>query len=349
MPESSETPGPVHMPTDAEWHDLFAAFSDFCQAAPWRWMTASDLLAVEHSPTGETGYCVVMGSGGQEFGLALYIGDIGLKGYLSVMSEEVDPGSIDAFLQTNAVSATVVDRTYLEPADRALLRRLGIKIRRGSGYPLFRSVRPGFLPWYLNADEAVFMTAALRNVLDVAMRVMADEVDLHEGGPDAVLTRVLRDDLWQDERRALELPPPAPAQEYPDTARLQRLASAQISGGYTWELGVFHLLFPIQEKKGDRPYLPTAVLVVDGHSHLILQTAVLGNAPSTTEIQDVLVAALEEADVLPAFLLVDSEHNARLYESVAEFLGIHLSVGVTAEYQEMKDSLMDYFEQPGDG
>ena len=74
----------MHEPTHEQWLDLHQEFREFCQAAPWRWFDDADLLAVEH-PSGEyMGYCVVLGSGAMEYGLAVYKGDDGLAGYLAV-------------------------------------------------------------------------------------------------------------------------------------------------------------------------------------------------------------------------------------------------------------------------
>ncbi len=73
-------------PTSEQWLDLHQAFRDYCESKPWEWMDDTDLVAVEH-PFGEyKGYCVVLGGGGIEYGLAVYNGDEGLAGYLEAVS-----------------------------------------------------------------------------------------------------------------------------------------------------------------------------------------------------------------------------------------------------------------------
>jgi hypothetical protein len=228
----------------------FAIFS-------WDWLDDSDVLAVEH-PSGEyRGYCIVMGSGGLAYGLAVYIGDAGLAGYLTLMTGEVDPESLDALDHTNALSAMLADREHLETKDRATIRELGLKYRGRGRWPLFRRTIPGYLPWHLDADEAVFLTMALRNVMDMASKAASGETVLHsESGPSLVLTRVFRGGAWQDQWEPFELPqPPAPV-PYPDAERLQRLAQSKSKGPEVWELAFFYLPTPMQEEKGERPYLP---------------------------------------------------------------------------------------------
>ena len=60
---------------------LWAAF-DLRRAAPWKKLTDSDIFAVKLS-SGETGYCSVMGHGGEHYALGLYIGRKGFTSYLN--------------------------------------------------------------------------------------------------------------------------------------------------------------------------------------------------------------------------------------------------------------------------
>jgi hypothetical protein len=330
-------------PTTEQWRDLHEAFRDFCQATPWDWLDDSDVLAVEH-PSGEyRGYCIVMGSGGLAYGLAVYIGDAGLAGYLTLMTGEVDPESLDALDHTNALSAMLADREHLETKDRATIRELGLKYRGRGRWPLFRRTIPGYLPWHLDADEAVFLTMALRNVMDMASKAASGETVLHsESGPSLVLTRVFRGGAWQDQWEPFELPqPPAPV-PYPDAERLQRLAQSKSKGPEVWELAFFYLPTPMQEEKGERPYLPMMALVVDRDSSLVLSTEILGAGPSATERQDMLVRLLETVNLLPVEIVVDLTATADLAESITEGLGIKLSVGATPTLDEVKESMMAF-------
>ena len=305
-------------------------------------MSDSDVLAVEHPSGEEMGYCVVLGSAGIEYGLAVYIGDVGLAAYLALMTDEVAPESHEALALANVASAMIVERQDMTPADRATMRKLGVTYGRGSAWPLFRSVKQGYLPWYLDSYEAVFLTSALKNVLDVASRVAVGELGLYAGRePGELLTRVQEHGLWQDRWVTFPLPPaPEPAPAYPDTERLRGLARSRPRSQSAWELGFFYVPSPVQEKEGARPYFPTAGMVVDSSSTLILALRALGVAPTAGEFQDVLVKTLEEAEYLPSALLVDSARTARLVETVTESLDIDLSTGVTPAFYDAKEALM---------
>ena len=113
-------------------------------------------------------------------------------------------------------------------------------------------------------------------------------------------------------------------------------------GQWVWELGIFHLLAPVQEKKGTRPYLPAMALAVDKDTGLILSTKVLGSAPPMAERQGLLVEMLETADMLPAEIVVDTAMTARLIESITTLVGIKLSVGATLALDEAKEGLTTF-------
>ena len=331
-------------PSKKEWRDLHEAFKDYCQAKPWQWLDDIDLVAIEH-PSGEyKGYCAAMGSGGMEYGLAVYVGDEGLAGYLALMTGEIDtdsPASIDSM---RSLSAMLADRTTLDNRDRAIIRDLGLKYRGRGRWPLFRSTVPGYMPWLLDSDEAVFLTMALRNIMDVAARMSRGELNLYsEDEPGLVLARVFRDGEWRDQREILKPPPPpAAAPGYPDSERLERIARANDSRTGTWELSKFYLHTGFQDNKGDRPYFPMVVLVVHRESSFILGTNMLGEGPSALDQQEVLVDTLEIAPGLPSEIIVDSTSTAQLFASITAGLGIKLSVGPTPVLDEAKASLMGF-------
>ena len=85
----------VPEPNAEQWLELHEAFREYCGLYPWANFDDTDLVAVEIPGREEKGYCIVLGSGGIEQGLAVYRGDDGLAGFLAVMSGLVDPGSTD--------------------------------------------------------------------------------------------------------------------------------------------------------------------------------------------------------------------------------------------------------------
>ena len=333
-------------PSTEEWRDLHESFREYCQAAPWQWMDDNDLLAVEHPSGSYVAYCAVMGSGGLEYGLAVYIGDEGLEAYLAVVTGEADPDSPHELDRVRGVSAMLADREVLDKTDRDIIRRLGLKYRGRGRWPLFRSLVPGYFPWYPDSEEAVLLTTALRSVMEVAARVARGELDLYcEDDPGRILTRVFRDGSWTDQWARLKLPqPPAAVPDYPDSERIRRMARTSSRQAATWEVSRFHIHAALQDKKGERPYLPMVVFAVDRDSGFVLNTGLLGKSPSTLEQQDALVGTLESAGWMPSEIVTDTTSTARIFESITTGLGIKLSVGPVPTLDHARESLMGFIE-----
>jgi hypothetical protein len=68
---------------------------------------------------------------------------------------------------------------------------------------MFRSYRPSFFPWFLEAGEARFLSVALEQLSDVAPRFREDPSLLEPSGGESYLLRAPRRKggtlLWEDD------------------------------------------------------------------------------------------------------------------------------------------------------
>ena len=113
------------------------------------------------------------------------------------------------------------------------------------------------MPWLLDSDEAVFLTMALRNIQDVAIRVSRGELDLYtEDEPGLRLSLAFRDGEWRDQREILRPPSPPAAPIYADSERLERIARSEANRAGSWEFSKFYLHAAFQNDSEDRPLLP---------------------------------------------------------------------------------------------
>ena len=330
-------------PTMEQWGDLYAAFKEYCEAAPWEWLADSDLVTIEHPSGAYKGYCAVLGAGGVNYGLAVYVGDRGLDGYLRMITGVVDPESENALYEMDSLSALLADREHLDPPDRAIIRSLGLRFRGRGRWPHFRRTIPGYLPWYLDSDEAVFLAKALKYVAEIAP-IAGREPTLYpvsESG--IILPREFRDGKWRNPLDFLDLPQsPPPVPEYHDPERLQRLARSKSLGPMVWELDFFYFDSPIQEKKGERPYFPMMFFAVDSSSSMVLQADFLGPDPPPAQRRDALVELLEGMDSLPSRIIVTSMDAAIGLSPVTHPVGIEITVGDTPTLDGMFDEIMAF-------
>ena len=119
---------------------------------------------------------------------------------------------------------------------------------------MFTSLKPGYAPWRLDADEAVFLTMALRNVREVTLKVNNGELALHsQSSPGLILTRVLRDGEWDDRFDPLMPPTLHIPPDYPDRERLEQLAESKSRSSSVWEFDIFSIYEPVHEAMGQRP------------------------------------------------------------------------------------------------
>ena len=240
-----------------------------------------------------------------------------------------------------ALTAILGDREELENAERKAMRDLGLRYRGRGRWPIFRSIIPGHWPWYVNADEARFLTIALDNVRDVAERIGQGMLDLYAGrAPSEVLTQSLRDGVWRDEWEPLR-PPVLPVEDHQaDTDRLQSISRSTPIGSAVWEVAASYIPTGAQDGRGTRPYLPTLVMVVEGDSGLILTARMLGRVPSVAEKQEPVLELLEQAERLPGGLVCARDGAADLLAPIASALGIGLYVGPTPALDLIKDDLL---------
>ena len=328
-------------PTPEQWLALHHAFRRYCEAKPWERLANEDVLAV-NDPLGHfKGYCVALGDGGVAYGLGVYLGDRGLLNYLTTMTSEDEPVDVEMLERGLALTAIMGDREELENEERKAMRDLGLKYRGRGRWPIFRSIIPGNWPWYVNADEARFLTIALDNVRDVAERIGQGMLDLYAGrAPSEVLTRSLRGGVWRDEWELLR-PPVLPVEDHrADTDRLQSISRSTPVGSAVWEVTASYIPTGAQDGRGTRPYLPTLVMVVEGDSGLILTARMLGRVPSVSEKQEPVLELLEQAERLPGGLVCDRDDTADLLVPIASALGIGLYVGPTPALDLIKDDLL---------
>ena len=332
-------------PSSEQWLDLHEAFREYCQAAPWQFFDDTHLVTVEHPSGEEKGYCVVLGSGGMEYGLAMYRGDEGLAGYLMLMTGALELGSLESLDATNALSAMLADREELSKAERDTIRGLGLRYRGRGRWPLFQTFRPGYLPWGLEDGEAVSLTWALRCMTDLASLVEKGELTFdREGNPDMFLTRTFQNGEWHNRWEPLLFPLPSPAPDYPDVERLQRLADSKPRIDSVWELGISFLHAPAREERGGRPHFPLSAMLVEADSGFVIPELFMGPDPSDTDRQEMLVKLLETLPGLPSEIVVGAPRMAQLAESVTAPLGIALSVDETPALWSVKDEFMEFLE-----
>jgi hypothetical protein len=315
-------------PTNEDWKRLYEVSMRLKDLAPWRWMAETDIFGVQDPETKEIGFVSIMGGAGEHFAVAVYLGAEALVGFWSLQDEEAFVP--ERLLEIPQLQASFEDRNTLEKPDLDTIKRLGLKFRGKNAWPQFRSIRPGFFPWYLEGAECRFLAIALEQTLDVAPRSSGDTSLLQPAGNDEYLIRTLRRDEgsyeWGD--RIMQVLPPVsrPLQISVNIAELSGLQQPPQSK-LKIELDFFMLPSPIQE--GDsRPFFFYMLMGVESKGGLVIFHEIL--KPETSlealraSIPATLVHLLASSGMVPGEIKVRSSLLRCLLEPLAQELSFKL-------------------------
>jgi hypothetical protein len=318
--------------------------------APWEYMDESIIFGVRNPEANEIGFVSMMGLLGEHLAVAVYRGAQALYQLWDMEASEI-PASPEQVLFTPSLQLCWLDREEIEKEDRARIKQLGLKFRGAQAWPEFRSYRPGFLPWFLDGDEARFLICVLEQALDVCPRYREDQTLLISSKRSAIeyMVRVSYQGdgglIWED--RVIEVPPPPPvhiigASDEAAMEKLGRLATQRVRA----EVDFFWLPTPISGP-GDRPVYPFLLLIMETRGGLIIGNEILATVTSLDNLWAAVPARvahhLAEAGLRPQGINVTSPLLAELLRPMCETLRCRINkVRVMKAIDEAKSSLFHY-------
>lgn len=315
-----------NQPTEKEWKRLYELAAELKELAPWQWMDETEIFGVENPETKEIGFVSTMGMAGEHLSIGVYLGAEGLYGFWDFQEEGHQTNPL-ALFEIPQLQISFEDREAVEKEDRDLHKKLGLKFRGSQSYPIFRSVKPGFLPWFITSDEAQMLICAIEQTLEVAPRVRENaEIldDLESDTPnEVVLTRLAEKQdakfVWRDEMR--EIPPPDEEEftiSIPQTL-LDKLKSFPQQKNFILETALFLMPSPVAEK-GKRPFFPKMLMFADARSGTILDFQLIApqetDAENYTEISRCFFEALKKLAARPQEIRIGSE---MLFDLIKDF------------------------------
>lgn len=316
-------------PTQSDWSKLYAVAMQIKKLAPWEWMSEEQIFGVQDPETEEIGFVSVMGQLGEHYSIAVYQGSKGLYG-LDNFQMLGPQAQAEDLLAIPHLQASFEDRGELTKQDRNVIKELGLKFRGRNEWPLFRSYRPGYFPWYLNAQEARFLSSVLEQVLEMLPRIeheptMLDPEDLDDEM--RFLVRTPTEDAgkltWQE--HFITVPPPE-SEAIPiaiNTADLEALKRLK-SGGMQLEVDLF--VIPAQiDSKGSRPSLLYMLLVVERESGMVLGHDLLTADPTLSvmygQVPQAFIEILSNYETVPSVVWARSELVYQLLSILGQELG----------------------------
>ena len=138
--------------------ELFAAAAQYYHQAPWRWIDNVSPIEVRYPPDGRVRYAVVLGSGGESFGLSLYESLDDLRIVFSSVEPERTTEQVSWF-------SLVFDEAMAMPFDDLdAMEKHGWPVAGEQAYPLaIKAIPPG--EWSVpSASEVAWLAAAVRAI-----------------------------------------------------------------------------------------------------------------------------------------------------------------------------------------
>ncbi|MBA3247070.1 MAG: DUF7309 domain-containing protein [Pyrinomonadaceae bacterium] len=336
-------------PSLEEAGQLYQAAVRVKELAPWGWMEESDIFGVQQPETGELGFVSVMGMAEEHFAVALYQGAEGLYGLWDLASGDLEENP-QRLLEIPQLQASFEDRDGLDKQDREVIKKLGLKFRGAHAWPMFRSYRPGFMPWYVTAEEARFLTLALEQTLAVAPRVRENPdllVDEDDEEDESYLVRVPRREgdqfVWEEQMMRVPAPESVSVPVVLDVETIGQLKQLP-QRNFALEIDVLAMPTPIGER-GERPSLPYLLMLADARSGMIIGFELMKVESSLAEMQAQiplkLSHTLAQAGAIPADIFVRSELLLQLLNPLCQILQIKLELSDLPGINRAMDSMLE--------
>jgi hypothetical protein len=255
-----------------KWKRLYDMADRLKALKPWDFLYERQVFGVKDPETGITGFVSFMGSGGDHIAMTVYLGESALTKFFS-LAENLLGLPPETILEIPQLQISFEDREFTEKKDRELIKSLGRKYSGRSAWPIFRSLRPGMLPWFMEDKEIRSMTHFLEQALEVASRMGVSEMLVEsDKDQDTFLVRdfslINGNPEWKDTFQKIFIPP-ATRISISISAKMMQDVLALPMGNGAVEADLFMSAAQIRPQ-GQRPYFAYMLLVIDKKSELVI-------------------------------------------------------------------------------
>ena len=320
-----------HIATPALWHEFYKTAQQFCDLAPWKWFEGTRLFGIKNPATGEIGWCCIMGSGGEHFGLAIYRGAKGLKSCWNLsdangQTNGYNPEVRNTMHSQDCWMVSFEDANYVAPEQKKHLKALDLKFRGAAQWIVAQSFDVGYTPWLLDEKDLPYLIQCLQQAMDVSIRYEDNDGLLDDNG---YLVREASQqngalqwmDTYLNEEDVEELYEEDAIQP---SAAFKKAVSAMphLNGAVV----VSNILMrkSIQENSNVRPWTPMLLVAMQYESGYMFAQETIRHAELRSRVEGFLLGIFKTIKGVPIQLCV---HHTPLYdmlEELAEVADIHL-------------------------
>lgn len=213
-------------------------------------------------------------------------------GYCALAQSDDDEPFFSKMGHQNCLTCYFGDREELEAGEREIIKQLGYKFRGHNNWIYFRSMKTGYFPWSLGAEQVVFLTEALSQFLAAYDDFSSGRVKVDFTKEETVLRKFdAEKDEWHSS--ADRLPPfriNLPRYTIDNDILIHSIKKKAV-GNKSIEFDMVFLPFPVQEKKDEVPYMPCMLMLADRDNGLILDQHIVSD---TEKEEDAAIDMLEK-------------------------------------------------------
>lgn len=335
------------------WSKLYQLADRIKALKPWRFMYEDDITGVRDPITGSIGFISVMGNLGEHYSVTVYLGERAFGQYLE-LSAHHENAVPETVLEIPQLMLSFENSDFLEKEDRAIMKEIGIKYSGKKSWPIFRSYRPGMVPWFLEEKEQESMIHFLEQFLEIAVRPESETKDLQSGSnvQDVFLVReckkVGENIKWKDTFQKILIPSLEELNIPIDSGLLAKARNTPV-GKNIYEIDFF--LTPAQvREKNKRPYFPYMLLAVDQKSEFVLSHEMMdpsdGIDKMLIQIPGQVLKIFSKETSLPGAVYSASHRLFDILFPLMKNLGIQFQFKPRLRsLEKAKTSIMDYFSR----
>ena len=148
------------------WQALYKVTAELRTLAPWNAFWDMDTVLLDLRPylKEHPVLCSIMGHEGSCYGISSYIGLDACQSFdeLATNDDMLPPELI--MMEQTCLTLYWGNREEVPPAQKAMIKQLGLKFRGRGSWPYFMSYKRGYTPWPMDLKEANTLVTVLQNL-----------------------------------------------------------------------------------------------------------------------------------------------------------------------------------------
>jgi hypothetical protein len=284
-------------PTFEQWTKLYEVARDIRLLEPWNFLFESNLITIMLPSRKEPVYCSVIGKGEECYGVGVYPGYASINSLYRMVEAAEDDFHFFLGFEQSCLMCYFGDREELTAKDRDVLKALNLHFRGRNEWIYFRSMEPGYYPWYINSEQADLLIQVLQNFIMACKHITHGKLTVNFDN-DETLLRFYSSEKKRWLTKATKMPP-IPVVESKlivDNENLIAQLKKEKRTNMQLEFDVPYLPMSVHDDNGGRPALTRLLLMVDKTSGLLLDQYLTKNIDNLAiDILEMLTCYIEDS------------------------------------------------------